>query len=157
MKPTKQTIKRRSAALESMASHLRETIDEAARQVESEQYANAFTLMRGIWPALVYCVHRRFHGISKARTRSTTSFITALSISGLDAAVVTEMQQADVAAVMGTATPNNVETLIAASVAALNATEPSKRRRRASTKAERKRPAIVRWASAAVGLFTFGN
>jgi hypothetical protein len=159
MKTKKQTIQRRTASFEGMASNLRETIDEVSRQVAAEQIANAFVLMRANWPVVVYCVYRRFHEGSKSRARSSTAYITALSVSGLDPTVVAEMQAADIAAVMGTATPENVEALIAASVTALDATEPGKRKRRkpSAKGREKRRPALFRWASAAAGLFAFGH
>ena len=140
--PNKRILARQMQTTESMVLHVRETIAEASRQSDDGQHVNAFILMRGTWPVIVYCVHRRYTGASKARARRSTQLISGLSTSGLSAAVVAKMREGDIAAVMGDATPTNTQAMIEASLAALNATELATMRRQpaANTGTKKRRP-----------------
>ncbi|WP_436717447.1 hypothetical protein U8335_11345 [Roseiconus lacunae] len=156
MKTSKQ-LKAQIASTESLVIHLRESLAEIERQVNEQQYAAAGMLARSTWPAVVFAVHRRLTGSTKTQTRTSTNLLTGLSTANkLTPALIDKSREADIAAVMGDSSVSTTRTILAASLAILDASESATVVRRPiapkASKATDRRPALLRWASAAAGL-----
>ena len=156
----RKSLKRKFEAIESMAAHLRSTLDEAERQSKEGQFSNAFYLLRNAWPSVVYVAHRRFTGTPKAHLRPSTTLINGLCVNGMPANVQEMIREADIVAVMRGTSPEHVNQLIEASRALLDATETAFAiRPKQSARATMAKPngRLTRWASAAAGLFSVAN
>lgn len=150
-------IKRQFHAIESMAMELRSNLAEVDRHIADEQTVNAFHLLKGTWPSVIFVTHRRFTGSTKATVRPSTALIQAMADQNLPADLREQLREADIVAVMGNATASNVRLLLSASLSALDVTEPATLRGTSPAKSPTdRRPSgrLTRWAAAAAGLFS---
>ncbi|MDM4015286.1 hypothetical protein [Roseiconus lacunae] len=162
MKTNKQ-LKAQIASTESLVISLRESLAEIERQLADNRHTAAAVLAKGIWPAVVFATHRRLTGSTKSQVRASTNLLTGLATANkLKPALLQQAREADIAAVMGDPNATTAQSVLTVSLALLDGSESATVVRRSTTtmkaaKPTDRRPALIRWASAAAAMIAIAR